>query len=105
MTRWNYDLKEHGIKLRELIARDDASKENCINIIEQVVVCCNWLQTHFIEEDKECYEFDIEDMILDCEDARYYIDEDDEDSNEENINDLLDQFYDLMDEMRVWITM
>lgn len=105
MANWNYDLKTNGIKLRDLIRKGDSSQKNCLAILEQMVVCCKWLQTKLTEEDKDCYGFDIEDLIEDCEDTKYYLDEFDEDSNEDNIDEMLGEFYDLMDEMRVWITL
>lgn len=103
MANWDYNLKTNGVKLRDLIHNADSSKESCVQIIEQVVVCCKWLQTHLTEEDKDWYSEDVEYMINECEDTRYYFDEYDEDANEATINDLLEEFYDLMDEMRVWI--
>lgn len=102
MANWDYNLKTNGAKLRDLIHNADASKENCAQIIEQVIVCCKWLQTHLAEEDKD-WDYDIEDLIQECEDTKCYLDEYDWESNEDNINDLLDTFYDLMDTMRVWI--
>lgn len=42
--------------------------------------------------------------LEDCEDTKSYLDEFDEESNEDNINDMLEQLYDLMYTMRVWIT-
>lgn len=103
MAKWDYNLSHRGNYLRELIQKGDPSKENCTQIVEQIIVCCKWLQTHLTEEDKDYYGEDIEAMIDECEDTRYYFDEYDEGANEDTINDLLDEFYDLMDEMRVWI--
>lgn len=103
MARWNYDLKTNGVKLKDLIYKDDSSQENCIAILEQMITCCKWLQAKLTEEDREDYDYDLEEMIQECEDTKYYLDEFDEAVNEDNINDILDQFYDLMDEMRVWI--
>ena len=103
MARWDYNLKTNGVKLRDLLHKDDSSQENCIAILDQMIVCCKWLQTKLTEDDKDDYEWDLEDMIQECEDTRYYLDEFDLETNEENVNDVLDQFYDLMDEMRVWI--
>ena len=105
MANWNYNLQAHGTKLRDLIQEGDASKKNCLAILEQMIVCCKWLQTELTERDNIFYSFDIEEMIEDCEDTKYYIDEFDEDSNEDNMDDILDKFYDLMDTMRVWIAL
>ena len=105
MARWNYDLKSRGTQLRELIDKGAASKENCESILDKIAECLKYLQTRLTEEDHEWYDFDIEDMIQDCEDTKAYLDEYDETSNEENINDMLDNFYDLMDSMRVWVAL
>ena len=103
MAKWDYNLSHKGSWLRELIQQDDSSKENCENILNQIIVCCQSLKSKLSGEDKDWYEYDLEEMIEDCEDTKAYLDEFDEDSNEENINDMLEQFYDLMDTMRVWI--
>lgn len=103
MATWNYDLKTLGKILREIINKDDSSKENCESILNQIVVCCKYLQYKLNDEDKDWYEFDLNELIQDCEDAKYYLDEYDEESNEDNINDILNDFYDLMDSMRVWV--
>ena len=103
MAKWDYNLSTRGSYLRELIQLDDSSKENCEKILNQIIVCCQYLKTNLLDEDRDWYEDDLEDMIEDCEDTKWCLDEFDEDTNEENINDVLEDFYDLMDTMRVWI--
>ena len=105
MVRWDYDLKELGKELRELINKDDSSKENCEKILKQVISCCKFVQRVASLEDIEWYEIDLEELIQDCEDTKYYLDEDDYELNEDNINDVLTTFYDLMDSMRVWVAL
>lgn len=105
MSKWEYDLKVYGKTLRELITQGDSSKENCENILKQIIACCEYLQEKLTDEDEECYGYDLEEMIEDCDDLKYYLEEYDEDFNEGEINDILEEFYDLMDEMRVWITL
>ena len=105
MANWSYVLKANGIKLRDLIHSDDSSQENCIEILEQMIVCCKELLTKISDEDKDWYEYDLEEMIDDCEDTKSYLDEFDEESNEDNINGMLAQFYDLMNTMRVWVAL
>lgn len=100
MAKWDYNLSHRGSYLRELINKDDSSKENCESILNQVIICCKYLQT---KQTDDWYEDDLEEMIEDCEDTKCYLDEFDEETNEDNINDMLEQFYDLMDTMRVWI--
>lgn len=103
MVKWDYNLSHRGSYLRELINKDDSSKENCENILNQIIICCQYLQTKLSDEDRDWYGDDIADIIDDCEDTRWYLDEFDENTNEENINDVLTDFYDLMDTLRVWI--
>lgn len=100
MAKWDYNLSHRGSYLRELIKTDDSSKENCESILNQIIVCCQYLQTKLTDD---WFEYDLEDMIEECEDTKAYLDEFDEESNEDNINDMLEQFYGLMDTMRVWI--
>ena len=105
MAKWDYDLKDYGKTLRDLINEGDSSKENCEKILKQIVVCCEYLQKKLTDEDKEWYEYDLEEMIEDCGDAKYYLEEDDEEHNEDEINNILEKFYDLMDSMRVWVAL
>ena len=105
MGKWEYDLKDYGKKLRELIAEGDSSKENCENILQQIINCCAYLQNILTDEDKECYEFHLEEIVGDCDNVKWYLEEDNEEFNEEEINDTLTCFYDLMDTMRVWIAL
>ena len=104
MTKWDYNLGTKGVILRDLIQKDDSSKENCLAILEQVIKCCNWLLTIINDDDKDDYGWDLEDMIQECEDGIDYLDEFDWETNEDNTNDVLERFYDLMDTMRVWIS-
>jgi hypothetical protein len=104
MAKWKYDLKEDGKKLRELIDQG-ASKENCEKIIEQMIVCCEHTEAQLTLSDREEYEYDICTIAEACEDTQYYLEEDDEEFNEGEMNSLLTDFYDLMDSMRVWITL
>ena len=105
MCKWDYDLKSYGKRLRELITEGDSSKENCENILNQIITCCEYLQKKLTNEDKEWYEYDLEEMVGDCESVKCYLEEDDEDFNESEMNDLLTCFYDLMDSMRVWVAL
>lgn len=105
MIRWKYELKEAGVVLRELLDHGDASEANCLKILQQVIVCCEYLKSKLTKDDEEYYGEDLDYLIEECEEAKYCIDEYDEESNEDNIDDVLDKFYDLMDLMRVWITL
>ena len=105
MAKWEYDLKTMGKNLRDYINEGDSSKEHCEAILDQVILCCEYLQDNISNEDREWYEYDLKEMISDCEDVKCYLEEDDEDFNENEINDILACFYDLMDSMRVWVAL
>lgn len=104
MSKWDYNLGFYGEHLRELI-KGDSSKDNCENILKHIIVCCEYVQKKLTDEDRDWYEYDLEEMIEDCDDAKYYLEEDDEEANEEEINHILECFYDLMDSMRVWVAL
>ena len=103
MARWEYDLKTMGKNLREYIDECDSSKEHCETVLGQVVVCCKYLLENLSSRDKEWYETDLDELIQDCEDAKYYLDEYDYESNSDNVDDVLTTFYDLMDSIGVWV--
>ena len=103
MSKWEYDLKTMGKNLRDYINEGDSSKEHCETILDQIICCCNYLLENLTNDDRNWYEIDLEELIQDCDDTRYYLDEDDYESNEDNINDVLTTFYNLMDSMRVWV--
>ena len=105
MAKWKYDLGEVGKKLRDLITEGDSSKKHCEKIIEQLIVCCEYSEAQLTLSDREEYEYDIERIVEECEDTKSYLDEFDYESNGDNMDDLLDRFYDLMDSMRVWVAM
>ena len=105
MARWEYDLKTMGKNLRDYINEGDSSKEHCETILDQMIRCCNYLLENLTNDDRNWYEMDLEELIQDCDDTRYYLDEDDYESNEDNINDVLTTFYDLMDSLRVWVAL
>lgn len=104
MARWDYDLKTMGKTLRDYINEGNSSKEHCETILEQVIVCCQYLQETLTDEDKKWYGWDLEELIQDCEDTQGYLDEYDYESNADNIDDVLTTFYDLMDSIRVWVS-
>mgnify|MGYP003464722443 CR=1 FL=1 len=103
MSKWNYDLREDGQKLRKMIVEGDSSKTNCENILKQLIVCCEHIEAQLTLSDREEYEYDIDTLATDCEDLKWYLEEDDEEYNEDCVNEVLNDFYDLMDTMRVWV--
>lgn len=105
MGKWNYDLREDGQKLRKMIVEGDSSKKNCENILKQLIVCCEHIEAQLTLSDREEYEYDIDTIATDCEDLKWCLEEDDEEYNEDRVNEVLNDFYDLMDTMRVWVAL
>ena len=105
MAKWKYDLGNDAKKLRELITEGDSSKENCIKILDQVILCCEHVEAQLTLDDREEYEYDIDTITTDCEDLKWCLEDEDEEYNEDRVNDVLNDFYDLMDSMRVWVAL
>ena len=91
MAKWEYTLR-NGKALHEAIENEDEQL-----VVAFLKICYKELYDQLSDEDKEWKGFDI----IDNMDALDVIDLDDED----NINDALDEFYDLCDELRAWITL
>ena len=104
MSKWKYNLNEDGKKLRELISQG-SSKANCEKILEQIVLCCEHAEAQLTLSDREEYEYDLSTIVDDVEDVKWCLEDDDEEYNEDRMNDLLNDFYDLMDIMRVWVAL
>lgn len=91
MAQWNYTIK-WGKRLREAIEAEDE-----IIVAKCLIACYRELLNKLSDEDKEDYEFDINDSI---EILTFYVaDPDDED----NIDYYLEEFYDICDDVRAWI--
>jgi hypothetical protein len=107
MAKWKYDLKMYGQELRKLIKlkRLINDKEDCKEILEHIKVCCNYLLNIMSDADKEEWEYDLEELIELCDDTRDVLEEDDDDYNQDCVNDVLTEFYDTMDYMKVWIAL
>ena len=87
MAKWKYTLR-FGKNLREAI--DEGSVEA---VVKCLIACYRELQIKLSDEDKELVEFDIEDAIFNLE--NFDMDED--------VDDYLECFYDLCDDVRAWI--
>lgn len=88
MAQWNYTIY-WGKQLREAIEDKDVQM-----VVKCLTACYRELLNKLSDEDKNCYEFDIEDqieMLATFSESEEYIDE------------YLDTFYDLCDELRAWV--
>ena len=88
MAQWNYTLK-WGKQLREAITAEDEEF-----VVRCLIACYRELLNQLSDEDKDWKEFDIEDAIFNLEN----FDED------EDVDDYLECFYDLCDDVGAWIS-
>lgn len=100
MAKWKYNLKMYGQELRRLI--DEEEYEDILNHIK---VCCNYLLKIMTSADKEEWEYDLEELIELCDDTLDVLEEDADDYNQDCVNEVLTEFYDTMDYMKVWIAL
>lgn len=95
MAKWKYTLNS-GKTLREAIENEDMEQ-----VVKCLLLCYRELLDKLDEWDEEDYEIDIHDSIGVLMAYELCPDEDDEDY----INEKLEEFYDLCDELSVWITL
>jgi hypothetical protein len=92
MSKWVYTLTK-GQALHNAI-----HKCNIELVVECLLECYKELYAKLTDEDKDWRGFDIEDAIEIL--THYEFDDDDED----DIDYYLDDFYNLCDDLRAWIT-
>ena len=93
MARWKYTLNS-GSALREAIDNEDLEQ-----VVKCLLLCYQELLDKLDEWDEQDYEIDIQDSVGVLQAYELYHDEDDE----ECVDDYLEEFYDLCDELRAWI--
>ena len=87
MRRWNYTLR-FGKHLREAIDAED------VKLVVKCLICCyRELLNKLSDEDKEWKQFDIEDAIFNLENF----------DDGEDVDEYLEWFYDLCDELDAWV--
>ncbi len=87
MAKWKYTLNS-GSALREAIRNEDMEQT-----VKCLLLCYKEMQGKLTEEDKDYRGMEIEDTIFNLENF----------DEGEDIDDYLEYFYDLCDELRVWI--
>ncbi len=87
MAQWNYTLK-WGKQLHEAIYDEDAEM-----VVKCLIACYRELLNKLSDEDRDWKESDIEDEIL-CLEAY---------EEDYDVNDYLEEFYDICDDVRAWI--
>ena len=93
MAEWKYTI-ESGKALREAIEDGDTGAT-----IECLIKCFRELWDKLDEEDLEDYEIDIEEIVNALTD---YNPSDEDDT--ETIDEYLEEFYNLCDDVRAWIS-
>ena len=89
MAKWEYTIT-NGRGLHQAIWNEEEQL-----VVKYLLACYNELYAKLSDEDKEWRGYDIEDAIFNLEN----FDED------EDIDGYLEEFYDLCDELRAWITL
>ena len=92
MAKWIYTLNS-GSDLREAIENDD------LETTAQCLVSCAKELYNQLSEDDKTYRGDAVEDLIDCVTA----DIDYGDVNEDELNDYLDDFYDICDDVRAWV--
>ncbi len=92
MASWEYTIKS-GSALHEAINNDDLKQT-----VKCLLLCYQELLNKLDDDDREYYEVDIQDSIGVL--MAYELCPDDD---EDFINDCLEDFYDLCDELRAWV--
>jgi hypothetical protein len=93
MAEWRYTI-ESGKALREAIDDDDIERT-----VRCLYRCFKELYDKMSDEDKDYYQFDIEDTM---EILKLY---DEEYDDEDNVNYYLEEFYNICDDVRAWVPM
>ena len=94
MAQWKYTIKS-GKALREAIEDGDTDAT-----IECLIKCFRELWEKLSEEDLEDYEIDIEEVV---NALNVYMPSDEDDT--EIIDEYLDEFYRICDDVRAWISL
>ena len=87
MGKWNYTLR-FGKNLRDAI--DEGDVESAVKCL---IACYRELLNRMNEDDRDYYESDIEDTIFNLENFDV----------SEDVDDYLEEFYDICDDVRAWI--
>ena len=87
MAKWNYTLR-FGKSLREAIEEEDVEA-----VVKYIIACYRELLNKLSDEDRDWKGSDIEDAVYNLEN----FDED------EDVDEYLEWFYDLCDELGAWV--
>lgn len=90
---WKYQIKS-GKALREAIDNEDMEQ-----VVERLLFCCIELNKKLYGEDCIAYGLELDDIYI----ALSCYEPSDDDEDEEMINEYLEQFYDICDDVKAWI--
>lgn len=89
MSKWVYTIK-NGKALHDAIHNEDEQL-----VVKCLLACYKELYSKLTDEDKDWKGIEIEDTIFNLENY----------DDGEDVNDYLEYFYDLCDDLRAWITL
>lgn len=96
MAKWKYTINS-GTALREAIDNEDTEQ-----VVKCLLLCYKELSDKLSEEDKDWFGEDIEQEVYTLD----YIDRMGvEDEDEDEINDRLEYFYDICDDVRAFVAL
>ena len=105
MSSWKYDLGSVGSELKKTIHSAEENVQDCIKILNQLVVCFESIKQMVSEKEYFWYfagneEF-IRGVLVEFENSASA--PDDYEDAQAIVNDALDEFYDSCDSLRIWI--
>ena len=94
MAKWIYTL-DSGLALREAIEECEYKL-----VAENMLKCLEELTNKLSDEDRAWKGWDIEDL---SENINGFLSDNTDDDAEEILNEYLEEFYDICDDVRAWI--
>ena len=103
MSSWEYNLGAAGKALRESIYEGGEDMKSCIDTMEKLVTCYERIKS-LVPEDDFCFHFDDAYSMAQGELDSMKEDAMDEYEALETVNNSLEEFYDLCDTHRIWVS-
>lgn len=103
MSNWKYNIDKEGVELRNLLNNAE-TLENIADLYTHIIECLNTIRKMLTRKDSEKWGNEIDNMIEDLEMAQPDLSDDlNYKEEEDNLNYYLDEFYNLCDNIGVWI--
>lgn len=103
MANWKYNIDKESVELRSLLNNAE-TLENIVGLYSNIIECLNIIRKTLTRKDSEKWGSEIDNMIEDMEMAQPDLSDDlNYKEEEDNLNYYLDEFYNLCDNIGVWI--